>query len=122
MATKTTNGKKASGKTKKARKRASGFQCPNPGPKLTLFAFVEKMIEDSDFASFIHDLLCSASRGNRRASECLNSYFQPRIAELSAICIPASERRALLRCTEHNHLVAVVAFRFASRRKRVSEG
>jgi len=82
---------------------------------MSLTTIVRKIMNEPDFARFIRDLLCRAHRGNKEALACLNSYFDPQAGELEALCYPPLLRERLMRCTEQNLLLDVVAYFSASR-------
>lgn len=78
--------------------RTSKFPCPNPDAPLTLKEIVARMQFDSDFAQFISRLLC-ASYTDRKAKECLASYYKPTTDELTGLCIPRQYHKMMAACT-----------------------
>jgi hypothetical protein len=102
MASKTSSRKKSSARSKKILR----YGCPKSGSPYCLKEIVKKIMRERAFAKFIAEQLCKAHGGDEEAIECVDSYFKPTDAELAAICIPESKRRALFMCTDHHfHLL-----------------
>jgi hypothetical protein len=105
MPAKKQNPRKAPATKSSSRRSTSSYQCPNSGPRYTLKAIIEKMIEDEAFAKFIKKLLCKIHSGSKAekqtAAECLDSYFAPVASELNKLCLaPSEQARIMGPCTD----------------------
>jgi len=104
---------------KKRKKKNVNWGCPNPGRSYTLWALVNLLQTDSDFAGFFFPKLKDALDNDPNAITCVESYLAPTDDELTELGIPMSQVGSHKRCTDSGLLVAVVAKEYSSRFPKV---
>ena len=87
------------------------YRCPlsEGGTKFTLWGLVKELEQKPDFAKFFATQLRLANMGDRKAIECVESYYEPTDEELGNLGIHESQWGSMRRCTDSGLLVIVIA-------------
>jgi hypothetical protein len=79
---------------------------PSPTKPLSLKQIVRKIIDEPDYAKFIHGEVRKARGGDAAAIASVDAHFKPEKSELEELDIPAEHADALAACTEKTNLIA----------------
>ena len=81
-------------------------QFPAPAKPYSMKDIVKKIIDEPDYAKFIHGKVRAARKGDSKAAAVVTAHFDPATSELQALEIPSGEGAAVTRCTDpRTHLI-----------------
>ena len=79
---------------------------PAPNKPYSLKQIVRKILDEPDYAKFIHGQVRKARGGDAAAAASVDAHFKPEKPELEELDIPAEHLDTLASCTEKTNLIA----------------